>query len=179
MSMVKAVVKNLRRVQTAVWIGSKRYVFPAGIKVRMNLTDEMVKELNRNHAFSVKVLGVIADSSSVRENVPDQSSNASEESVLKSDAHEVAETPVSSPRSEIVEDMNLIQEEAVGPSVETPVEPSVETPVEPTVEDVKSDNKPDFFSMKKDELAEYLTERGIDPEGLSRKEMLKRVKEIG
>ena len=166
MSMVKAVVKNLRRVQTAVWIGSKRYVFPAGIKVRMNLTDEMVKELNRNHAFSVKVIGVIADSSSVRENVPDQSSNASEENVLKSDAPEVAETPVSSPRSEIVEDMDLIQEEAVGPSVE------------PTVEDVKSDNKPDFFSMKKDELASYLTERGIDPEGLSRKEMLKRVKEV-
>lgn len=174
MSMVKAVVKNLRRVQTAVWIGSKRYVFPAGIKVRMNLTDEMVKELNRNHAFSVKVLGVIADSSSVRENVPDQSSNASEENVLKTDAPEVAETHVSSPRSEIVEDMNLIQEEAVGPSVETPVEPSVE----PTVEDVKSDNKPDFFSMKKDELAAYLMERGIDPEGLSRKEMLKRVKDI-
>ena len=170
MSMVKAVVKNLRRVQTAVWIGSKRYVFPAGIKVRMNLTDEMVKELNRNHAFSVKVLGAIADSSSVRENVPDQSSNVSEENVLKSDAPEVEETHVSSPKSEIVEDMNLIQEEAVG----TPVEPSVE----PTVEDVKSDNKPDFFSMKKDELAEYLTERGIDPEGLSRKEMLKRVKDI-
>ena len=170
MSMVKAVVKNLRRVPTAVWIGSKRYVFPAGIKVRMNLTDEMVKELNRNHAFSVKVLGVIADSSSVRENVPDQSSNASEENGLKDDAHEVVETPVSSPKSEIVEDMNLIQEEAVGPSVE----PSVETPVE----DVKSDNKPDFFSMKKDELASYLTERGVDPEGLSRKEMLKRVKEI-
>lgn len=170
MSMVKAVVKNLRRVPTAVWIGSKRYVFPAGIKVRMNLTDEMVKELNRNHAFSVKVLGVIADSSSVRENVPDQSSNASEENVLKSDAPEVAETPVSSPKSEIVEDMNLIQEEAVGPTVE----PSVE----PTVEDVKSDNKPDFFSMKKDELASYLTERGVDPEGLSRKEMLKRVKDI-
>ena len=175
MSMVKAVVKNLRRVQTAVWIGSKRYVFPAGIKVRMNLTDEMVKELNRNHAFSVKVLGVIADSSSVRENVPDQSAPASEENVLKSDAPEVAETPVCSPRSEIVEDMNLIQEEAV----ETPAEPTVEPSVEPTVEDVKSDNKPDFFSMKKDELASYLTERGVDPEGLSRKEMLKRVKEIG
>lgn len=174
MSMVKAVVKNLRRVQTAVWIGSKRYVFPAGIKVRMNLTDEMVKELNRNHAFSVKVLGVIADASSVRENVPDQSSNASEETVLKSDAPEVAETPVCSPRSEIVEDMNLIQEEAVEPTVE----PSVEPTVEPTVEDVKSDNKPDFFSMKKDELASYLTERGVDPEGLSRKEMLKRVKEV-
>lgn len=170
MSMVKAVVKNLRRVPTAVWIGSKRYVFPAGIKVRMNLTDEMVKELNRNHAFSVKVLGVIADSSSVRENVPDQSSNASEENGLKDDAPEVVETPVSSPKSEIVEDMNLIQEEAVGPSVEPTVEP--------TVEDVKSDNKPDFFSMKKDELASYLTERGIDPEGLSRKEMLKRVKDI-
>ena len=170
MSMVKAVVKNLRRVQTAVWIGSKRYVFPAGIKVRMNLTDEMVKELNRNHAFSVKVLGVIADSSSVRENVPDQSSNASEENVLKSDAPEVSETPVSSPKSEIVEDMALIQEEAAGPSVEPTVEP--------TVEDVKSDNKPDFFSMKKDELASYLTERGVDPEGLSRKEMLKRVKDI-
>lgn len=166
MSMVKAVVKNLRRVPTAVWIGSKRYVFPAGIKVRMNLTDEMVKELNRNHAFSVKVLGVIADSSSVRENVPDQSAPASEENGLKDDAPEVVETPVSSPKSEIVEDMNLIQEEAVGPSVE------------PTVEDVKSDNKPDFFSMKKDELASYLTERGVDPEGLSRKEMLKRVKEI-
>lgn len=178
MSMVKAVVKNLRRVQTAVWIGSKRYVFPAGIKVRMNLTDEMVKELNRNHAFSVKVLGVIADSSSVRENVPDQSSNASEENVLKSDAPEVSETHVSSPKSEIVEDMNLIQEEAVEPTVEPTVEPSVEPTVEPTVEDVKSDNKPDFFSMKKDELASYLTERGVDPEGLSRKEMLKRVKEI-
>lgn len=175
MSMVKAVVKNLRRVPTAVWIGSKRYVFPAGIKVRMNLTDEMVKELNRNHAFSVKVLGVIADSSSVRENVPDQSAPASEENGLKSDAPEVSETPVCSPKSEIVEDMNLIQEEAVESTVEPTVEPTVET----SVEDVKSDNKPDFFSMKKDELASYLTERGIDPEGLSRKEMLKRVKEIG
>ena len=174
MSMVKAIVKNLRRVQTAVWIGSKRYVFPAGIKVRMNLTDEMVKELNRNHAFSVKVLGAIADSSSVRENVPDQSSNASEGNTLNSEYPEVEESHVSSPKSEIVEDMNLIQEEAVGPTVEPTAEPTVE----PTVEDVKSDNKPDFFSMKKDELAEYLTARGIDPEGLSRKEMLKRVKDI-
>ena len=165
MSMVKAVVRNLRRVQTAVWIGSKRYVFPAGIKVRMNLTDEMVKELNRNHAFSVKVIGAVADAS-VRENVPDQSSNGSEENGLKSDATEVAETRVSSPRSEIVEDMSLIQEEAEEPTVE------------PTVEDLKSNKNPDFFSMKKDELAEYLTERGIDPEGLSRKEMLKRVKDI-
>ena len=165
MSMVKAVVRNLRRVQTAVWIGSKRYVFPAGIKVRMNLTDEMVKELNRNHAFSVKVIGAVADAS-VRENVPDQSSNGSEENGLKSDDTEVAETPVSSPRSEIVEDMSLIQEEAAEPTVE------------PTVEDLKSNKNPDFFSMKKDELAEYLTERGIDPEGLSRKEMLKRVKDI-
>ena len=166
MSMVKAVVRNLRRVQTAVWIGSKRYVFPAGIKVRMNLTDEMVKELNRNHAFSVKVIGAVADTSSVRENVPDPSSNGSEENGLKSDAPEVSETPISSPRSEIVEDMSLIQEEAVEPTVE------------PTVEDLKSNKSPDFFSMKKDELAEYLTERGIDPEGLSRKEMLKRVKDI-
>ena len=165
MSMVKAVVRNLRRVQTAVWIGSKRYVFPAGIKVRMNLTDEMVKELNRNHAFSVKVIGAVADAS-VRENVPDQSSNGSEENGLKSYDTEVAETPVSSPRSEIVEDMSLIQEEAAEPTVE------------PTVEDLKSNKNPDFFSMKKDELAEYLTERGIDPEGLSRKEMLKRVKDI-
>ena len=159
MSMVKAVVKNLRRVPTAVWIGSKRYVFPAGIKVRMNLTDEMVKELNRNHAFSVKVLGVIADSSSVRENVPDQSSNASEENGLKSDAPEVAEAPVCSPRSEIVEDMNLIQEEAVEPTVEPTVEPAVE----PTVEDVKSDNKPDFFSIKNDDLFFFFTERVIYP----------------
>lgn len=166
MSMVKAVVKNLRRVQTAVWIGSKRYVFPAGIKVRMNLTDEMVKELNRNHAFSVQVIGAIADASSVRENVPDQSSPVSVENALKSDAPEVAETPVSSPKSEIVEDMASIQEEVV------------ENPVEPSVEDMKADKKPDFFSMKKDELAAYLTERGVDPEGLSRKEMLKRVKEI-
>lgn len=166
MSMVKAVVKNLRRVPTAVWIGSKRYVFPAGIKVRMNLTDEMVKELNRNHAFSVQVIGAVADASSVRENVPDQSSNGSEENVLKSDAPEVEESHVSSPKSEIVEDMDLIQEEAV------------ETSVEQTVEDVKSDKSPDFFSMKKDDLAAYLTEHGVDPEGLSRKEMLKRVKDI-
>lgn len=175
MSMVKAVVKNLRRVQTAVWIGSKRYVFPAGIKVRMNLTDEMVKELNRNHAFSVQVIGAIADASSVRENVPDPSSNVSAENALKFDVPEVAETPVSSPKSEIVEDMASIQEEVV----ETPVEHKAsEVTVEPSVEDVKSDKKPDFFSMKKDELAAYLTERGVDPEGLSRKEMLKRVKEI-
>ena len=166
MSIVKAVVKNLRRVPTAVWIGSKRYVFPAGIKVRMNLTDEMVKELNRNHAFSVQVIGAVADASSVRENVPDQSSNVSAENGLKSDAPEVEESSVSSQKSEIVEDMDLIQEEAVEPTVE------------PTVEDVKSDKSPDFFSMKKDDLAAYLTEHGVDPEGLSRKEMLKRVKDI-
>ena len=162
MSMVKAVVKNLRRVQTAVWIGSKRYVFPAGIKVRMNLTDEMVKELNRNHAFAIQVIGAVADASSVRENVPDQSSNGSAGNVLNSVSPEVSEIDASSPKSEIVEDMDLIQDEAV----------------EPTVEDLKSNKSPDFFSMKKDELAEYLTARGIDPEGLSRKEMLKRVKDI-
>ena len=162
MSMVKAVVKNLRRVQTAVWIGSKRYVFPAGIKVRMNLTDEMVKELNRNHAFAIQVIGTITDASSVRENVPDQSSNESAGNVLNSVSPEVSEIDASSPKSEIVEDMDLIQDEAV----------------EPTVEDLKSNKSPDFFSMKKDELAEYLTARGIDPEGLSRKEMLKRVKDI-
>lgn len=34
------------------------------------------------------------------------------------------------------------------------------------------------YEISVDELAAYLTERGIDPEGLSRKEMLKRVKEI-
>lgn len=166
MSMVKAVVKNLRRVPTAVWIGSKRYVFPAGIKVRMNLTDEMVKELNRNHAFTVQVIGVVSDASYVRENVPDQSSNGSEENVLKSDAPEVEESHVSSQKSEIVEDRDLIQEESVEPTVES------------TGEDVKSDKSPDFFSMKKDDLAAYLTEHGVDPEGLSRKEMLKRVKDI-
>lgn len=153
--MVKAVVRNLRRVQTAVWIGGKRYVFPARIKVRMNLTEEMVEELRRNHAFEVQIVGVV----DVPEDV--QTSVQTEEEVK-------AEIP---------------QEDATEPyteDVSSPVEvEDDETQVEGTPEEpVQEDRKPDFFSMKKDDLCSYLKEHGVDAEGMSRKEMLRKVKEV-
>lgn len=150
--MVKAVVRNLRRVQTAVWIGGKRYVFPARIKVRMNLTEEMVEELRRNHAFEVQIVGVV--------DVPEdaQTSVHTEEEVKVEVHQEDATEDVSSSPVEVEEE-------------ETQVEGTPEEPVQ-------EDRKPDFFSMKKDDLCSYLKEHGVDAEGMSRKEMLRKVKEI-
>lgn len=170
--MVKAEVKNLRRVKTGVWVGGKRYIFPAGIQVRMNLTDEMLRELQRNNAFSVKVVSMLSDGSGNK----DKAQKSAAEQVVAS-VSETAEdvTPVQPEHEEQVQEQE--HEKASDDLIEDvqkqdePVE--VEHEKDPEQESVK-----EIFTMKKDELAAYLASKGIDTEGMSRKDMLKAAKNI-
>lgn len=165
--MVKAEVKNLRRVKTGVWVGGKRYIFPAGIQVRMNLTDEMLRELQRNNAFSVKVISALSDNgNAVRKPVEnDTTPNETQidtvsETVSSEEPQSVEEATdtVEQVSSEEISDMDSNLNEAPGEASEAP--------------------KKEIFTMKKDELAAYLTSKGIDPDGMSRKDMLKAAKNL-
>lgn len=165
--MVKAEVKNLRRVKTGVWVGGKRYIFPAGIQVRMNLTDEMLRELQRNNAFSVKVISALSDNgNAVRKPVEnDTTPNETQidtvsETVSSEEPQSVEEATdtVEQVSSEETSDMDSNLNEAPGEASEAP--------------------KKEIFTMKKDELAAYLTSKGIDPDGMSRKDMLKAAKNL-
>lgn len=165
--MVKAEVKNLRRVKTGVWVGGKRYIFPAGIQVRMNLTDEMLRELQRNNAFSVKVISALSDNgNAVRKPVEnDTTPNETQidtvsETVSSEEPQSVEEATdtVEQVSSEEISDMDSNLNEASGEASEAP--------------------KKEIFTMKKDELAAYLTSKGIDPDGMSRKDMLKAAKNL-
>lgn len=165
--MVKAEVKNLRRVKTGVWVGGKRYIFPAGIQVRMNLTDEMLRELQRNNAFSVKVISALSDNgNAVRKPVEnDTTPNETQidtvsETVSSEEPQSVEEATdtVEQVSSEEISDMDSNLNEAPREASEAP--------------------KKEIFTMKKDELAAYLTSKGIDPDGMSRKDMLKAAKNL-
>lgn len=165
--MVKAEVKNLRRVKTGVWVGGKRYIFPAGVQVRMNLTDEMLRELQRNNAFSVKVISALSDNgNAVRKPVEnDTTPNETQidtvsETVSSEEPQSVEEATdtVEQVSSEEISDMDSNLNEAPGEASEAP--------------------KKEIFTMKKDELAAYLTSKGIDPDGMSRKDMLKAAKNL-
>lgn len=165
--MVKAEVKNLRRVKTGVWVGGKRYIFPAGVQVRMNLTDEMLRELQRNNAFSVKVISALSDNgNAVRKPVEnDTTPNETQidtvsETVSSEEPQSVEEATdtVEQVSSEETSDMDSNLNEAPGEASEAP--------------------KKEIFTMKKDELAAYLTSKGIDPDGMSRKDMLKAAKNL-
>lgn len=165
--MVKAEVKNLRRVKTGVWVGGKRYIFPAGVQVRMNLTDDMLRELQRNNAFSVKVISALSDNgNAVRKPVEnDTTPNETQidtvsETVSSEEPQSVEEATdtVEQVSSEEISDMDSNLNEAPGEASEAP--------------------KKEIFTMKKDELAAYLTSKGIDPDGMSRKDMLKAAKNL-
>lgn len=170
MAMIKAEVKNLRRVPTAVWVGKKRYVFPANINVRMNLDEAMLSEVQRNPAFSVKVLS--------RTEEPQVEAKASEEA------------PKQEAKIETAEDVKA--EETPAP-VAVAGEDAVEEPVESEIVEAEESNDEaeedndeasddvshkDLFSMKKDELAAYLSSKGVNAEGMSRKDMLKAAKRV-
>ena len=170
MAMIKAEVKNLRRVPTAVWVGKKRYVFPANINVRMNLDEAMLSEVQRNPAFSVKVLS--------RTEEPQVEAKASEEAPKQEAQVETAEdvkaeeTPV--PVSVAGEDV-----------VEEPVESEIVEAEESNDESEEANDEAsddvshkELFSMKKDELAAYLSSKGVNAEGMSRKDMLKAAKRV-
>lgn len=170
MAMIKAEVKNLRRVPTAVWVGKKRYVFPANINVRMNLDEAMLSEVQRNPAFSVKVLS--------RTEEPQVEAKASEEA------------PKQEAKIETAED---VKAEEIPAPVSIAIEDAVEEPVESEIVEAEESNDEaeesndeasddvshkDLFSMKKDELAAYLSSKGVNAEGMSRKDMLKAAKRV-
>lgn len=165
--MVKAEVKNLRRVKTGVWVGGKRYIFPAGIQVRMNLTDDMLRELQRNNAFSVKVISAISDNGNAlhkpveNDMVPNETPIDTVAETVSSEEHqsveEVTDT-VEQVSSEETSDMDLKNAEVNKAHEEAP--------------------KKEIFMMKKDELAAYLASKGIDTDGMSRKDMLKAAKNL-
>lgn len=176
MAMIKAEVKNLRRVPTAVWVGKKRYVFPANINVRMNLDEAMLSEVQRNPAFSVKVLS--------RTEEPQVEAKSSEEAKASEEA------PKQEAKIETAED---VKAEEIPAPVSIAIEDAVEEPVESEIVEAEESNDEaeesndeasddvshkDLFSMKKDELAAYLSSKGVNAEGMSRKDMLKAAKRV-
>lgn len=176
MAMIKAEVKNLRRVPTAVWVGKKRYVFPANINVRMNLDEAMLSEVQRNPAFSVKVL------------------SRTEEPQVEAKASEEAKTSEEAPKQEEkIETAEDVKAEEIPAPVSIAIEDAVEEPVESEIVEAEESNDEaeedndeasddvshkDLFSMKKDELAAYLSSKGVNAEGMSRKDMLKAAKRV-
>ena len=180
--MIKAEVKNLRRVPTAVWVGKKRYVFPANINVRMNLDEAMLSEVQRNPAFSVKVLS--------RTEEPQVEAKASEEAKVYEEAKVSEEAPKQEAKIETAED---VKAEEISAPVSVAGEGVVEEPVESEIVEAEESNDEaeedndeasddvshkDLFSMKKDELAAYLSSKGVNAEGMSRKDMLKAAKRV-
>lgn len=176
MAMIKAEVKNLRRVPTAVWVGKKRYVFPANINVRMNLDEAMLSEVQRNPAFSVKVL------------------SRTEEPQVEAKASEEAKTSEEAPKQEEkIETAEDVKAEEIPAPVSIAIEDAVEEPVESEIVEAEESNDEaeesndeasddvshkDLFSMKKEELAAYLSSKGVNAEGMSRKDMLKAAKRV-
>lgn len=172
--MIKAEVKNLRRVPTAVWVGKKRYVFPANINVRMNLDEAMLSEIQRNPAFSVKVISH-TEETQVEAKASDEV-KASEESTKQEAQIETAEDV----KAEETPAPVSIAEEPVKP-VESEIVEAEETNDEANdeLEEATDDvSHKDLFSMKKDELAAYLASKGVNAEGMSRKDMLKAAKRV-
>lgn len=175
--MVKAEVKNLRRVKTGVWVGGKRYIFPAGIQVRMNLTDEMLRELQRNNAFSVKVVSAISDGSGNKDKAQKPSVEQKSAPVSETVEDVIPIPPEPEEPVQVKTEQEHESEEAYGDLVE--VDQKQDEPVEAEQEqDQEQEPKKEIFTMKKDELAAYLASKGIDTEGMSRRDMLKAAKRI-
>ena len=179
---LKALVRNKRNVQTGVWIGDKRYVFPARIQVRMNLTSDMLAQLQRNPAFDVSVISYIASDT--------KPCAAAAQTAQAAQTELAAPAAVSEPINEEpkhgdvfpVEEAEEIVSETENDAVSETEQDSPETVAE--VENDGSDDeaantaRPDFFTMKKEDLARYLSERGVDPTGMSRRDMLRKAKTL-
>ena len=186
MAMIKAEVKNLRRVPTAVWVGKKRYVFPANINVRMNLDEAMLSEVQRNPAFSVKVLS--------RTEEPQVEAKAFDESKASEEAPKQEAPKQEAPKQEAkIETAEDVKAEEIPAPVSVAGEGVVEEPVESEIVEAEESNDEseeandeasddvshkELFSMKKDELAAYLASKGVNAEGMSRKDMLKAAKRV-
>lgn len=171
--MVKAEVKNLRRVKTGVWVGGKRYIFPAGIQVRMNLTDEMLRELQRNNAFSVKVISILSDNGNAVRKPVENDTVPNEAPIAPVDETVSSEEPQS------VEEATDAADAVEQVSSEEPAEMDANiVEVKEVPEEASEAPKKEIFTMKKDELAAYLASKGIDSNGMSRKEMLKAAKNL-
>lgn len=174
---LKALVRNKRNVQTGVWIGDKRYVFPARIQVRMNLTSDMLAQLQRNPAFDVSVISYIAsDAKPCAAAAQAAVSEPNNEEPKHGDDIPVEET------EEIVSETETDDKEPENDAVSETEQDSPETVAE--MENDGSDDeavnaaRPDFFTMKKEDLAHYLSERGVDPTGMSRRDMLRKAKTL-
>ena len=171
--MIKAEVKNLRRVPTAVWVGKKRYVFPANINVRMNLDETMLSEIQRNPAFSVKVISRIEEAKASKE--AKASEEAPKQEVKVETAEDVKAEEIPAPASApVVEE--AIESEIV--EAEEANEEANDESEEANDESTDDVSHKDLFSMKKDELAAYLASKGVNAEGMSRKDMLKAAKRV-
>lgn len=175
--MVKAEVKNLRRVKTGVWVGGKRYIFPAGIQVRMNLTDEMLRELQRNNAFSVKVISILSDNGNAvrkpveNDTVPNEAPIAPVDETVSSE--ELQSVEEATDAADAVEQVSSEEPAEMDANIVEVKEVPEEVP-----EEASEAPKKEIFTMKKDELAAYLASKGIDSNGMSRKEMLKAAKNL-
>ena len=179
---LKALVRNKRNVQTGVWIGDKRYVFPARIQVRMNLTSDMLVQLQRNPAFDVSVISYIASDAkpcSASAKASAQAAAVSEpvneepkcgDIIPVEEAEEVA--------SETETDEKGTENDAVSETEQDSTETVEETENDGSDGEAVNAARPDFFTMKKEDLARYLSERGVDPTGMSRRDMLRKAKTL-
>ena len=174
---LKALVRNKRNVQTGVWIGDKRYVFPARIQVRMNLTSDMLAQLQRNPAFDVSVISYIASDAKP---CAASAQAAVSEPINEEPKHgdvipvEEAEEIVSETETDDKEPENDALSETDQDSPETVAEMENDS----TDDEAVNAARPDFFTMQKEDLARYLSERGVDPTGMNRRDMLRKAKTL-
>lgn len=171
---LKALVRNKRNVQTGVWIGDKRYVFPARIQVRMNLTSDMLVQLQRNPAFDVSVISYIASDAKPCA----ASAQAAAQAAVSEPVNEEPKHGDVIPVEEAEENVSETESDAVSETEQDSPETVVEVENDGSDEEAVNAARPDFFTMKKEDLARYLSERGVDPTGMSRRDMLRKAKTL-
>lgn len=175
---LKALVRNKRNVQTGVWIGDKRYVFPARIQVRMNLTSDMLAQLQRNPAFDVSVISYIAsDAKPCAATAQTAQAAVSEPSNEEPNNEEPKHDDVV-PVEEAEETVSETENDAVIETEQDSSEAVAEVENDGSDDEATNTARPDFFTMKKEDLARYLSERGVDPAGMSRRDMLRKAKTL-
>lgn len=171
---LKALVRNKRNVQTGVWIGDKRYVFPARIQVRMNLTSDMLAQLQRNPAFDVSVISYIASDAKPCA----AAAQAAAQTAVSEPVNEEPKHDDIIPVEEAEENVSETESDAVSDTEQDSPETVVEVENDGSDEEAVNAARPDFFTMKKEDLARYLSERGVDPAGMNRRDMLRKAKTL-
>lgn len=170
---LKALVRNKRNVQTGVWIGDKRYVFPARIQVRMNLTSDMLAQLQRNPAFDVSVISYIASDAK-----PCAAAAQAAQAAVSEPSNEEPKHVDVVPVEEAEEIVSETESDAVSETEQDSPETVAEVENDGSDDEAANTARPDFFTMKKEDLARYLSERGVDPTGMSRRDMLRKAKTL-